>query len=352
MVNEHRMTELLSDFARTLATDFPIQAIVDRLVELVVEILPVTAAGVTLIADGQAPRYIAASNRVAMRYEHLQQELEEGPCVLACSTGVAVSIPDLETEERFPGFVAAAIEAGLTAVFTFPLSNAEGRFGALDLYCDVVGDLDDVDMAAAQTVADVAAAYLTNYQARERERHSSDRFEYSSLHDTLTGLPNRRLLLERIRHAAERAERTHRLTALLFADLDGFKAVNDTHGHAAGDELLRAVGRRLSIPLRGGDTVARISGDEFVVVCEDLAQLDDVEALTRRVDQVFEEPFVVSAAEGPVTLQVTASIGVAFVHAEGLTADVLDQADHAMYLQKRAGGAGHRVVDLRRRATD
>jgi diguanylate cyclase (GGDEF)-like protein len=349
MVNEHRMTELLSDFARTLATDFPIQAIVDRLVEHVVDILPVDAAGVTLIAEGEAPRYIAASDDDAMRYETLQQELDEGPCALACSTGTAVSIADLRLETRFDGFTQAALDAGLRAVFTFPLSNVGGRFGALDLYCNAAGALVDDDMVAAQTLADVAAAYLTNYQVRNLERRSSDQFEYRALHDSLTGLPNRRLLLERIVHAAERAQRTHRLTALLFADIDDFKNVNDTHGHVAGDALLRAVARRLASPLRASDTVARISGDEFVLLCEDLAEIDDVEALSVRVDGVFDEPFIIDTPDGTLTLVVTASIGVAFVNAEGLSASVLDQADHAMYVQKRSGGAGHHVVDLRRR---
>jgi diguanylate cyclase (GGDEF)-like protein len=349
MVNEHRMTELLSDFARTLATDFPIRAIVDRLVQHVVDVLPVAAAGVTLIAEGEAPRYIAASDNNAMQYETLQHELDEGPCLMACSTGTAVSIPDLRLETRFGRFSQAALDAGLLAVFTFPLSNADGRFGALDLYSTVVGELADDDMAAAQTLADVAAAYLTNYEARDDERHNAEKFEYRALHDSLTGLPNRRLLLERIAHAAERAGRTHRLTALLFADIDGFKEVNDTYGHVVGDGLLHAVARRLASPLRASDTVARISGDEFVLLCEDLSEIADIEALSTRVDGVFDEPFIIDAPDGAVTIEVTASIGVAFVNAEGLTATMLDQADQAMYEQKRLGGAGHHTVDLRRR---
>src|SRR5687767_4941479 len=159
MVHEEKFSAVLSDLARTLATDFPIQAILDHLVESIVEVLPITSAGVTLISGGRAPRYIAASDGDALRFERLQTEIAEGPCVLTYETGLAVAVPDLRTDDRFPRFTKAALDAGLAAVFTFPLSDGDGRLGALDLYRDTVGNLDAHDMDAAQTLADVAAAY-------------------------------------------------------------------------------------------------------------------------------------------------------------------------------------------------
>src|SRR5664279_1571943 len=120
MVQEAKMTAVLSEFARTLATDFPIQAILDHLVHRIVELLPVTAAGVTLISEGKAPQYIAASDASALRFERLQTKIGEGPCLLAYQTSVAVSIPDLGADDRFPAFSLAGVKAGLAAVFTFP----------------------------------------------------------------------------------------------------------------------------------------------------------------------------------------------------------------------------------------
>jgi diguanylate cyclase (GGDEF)-like protein len=344
MVHEEKFAAVLSDLARTLATDFPIQGILDHLVENIVEVLPITSAGVTLITDGRAPRYIAASDRDALRFEQLQSEIAEGPCVEAYETGLAVTVPDLREDDRFPRFAKAALDAGLAAVFTFPLADGEGRLGALDLYRDTTGVLGAHDMAAAQTLADVAAAYLLNAQAREEARRATDRFRHGALHDPLTGLPNRLLLQQRLEHATQRAKRSHTNAAILFVDLDRFKQVNDTHGHPVGDELLLAVAQRLTHLVRPGDTLARLSGDEFVFLCEDLSEANDVELLARRVDEAFLEPFVL----GDIEIFTSASVGVAFA---GPGVDISDQlvaqADIAMYQAKRKGGGRHQSIDLR-----
>ena len=308
MVREQTLSSVLSEFARTMVTDFPIQGILDHLVKRIVEVLPVTAAGVTLIEPGVAPRYVAASNPAALRYERLQTQLAEGPCVLAYHSGRAVSVPELHCDRRFPVFAPQALAEGLGAVFTFPLRHGNGRLGALDLYRDTTGDLDAEDMVAAQTLADVASAYLINAQAREDSESDARRFEALSLHDPLTGLPNRAMLEARLEHAAQRALRDHTSAAVLFTDLDGFKAANDTYGHHIGDGLLIAVGRRLAGLVRPGDTLARISGDEFVFLCEALDSIGDAKRLAVRIYDAFCTGFVVDEK----VISLTASVGVAY----------------------------------------
>lgn len=173
--SKDQLSEVLSEFARTMLTDFPIQGILDRLVRRTVEIMPITGAGVTLISEKSRPRYVAASDKGALLFEQIQSQLDEGPCLMAFKTGESVAIPDLTAELRFPRFVPSVLEAGLAAAFTFPLHHGDSPLGALDLYRDSPGPLSDHDMGVAGTLADVASAYLVNAQARSDLLDSSDR---------------------------------------------------------------------------------------------------------------------------------------------------------------------------------
>ena len=301
MVHEQKLSSVLSELARTLVTDFPIQIVLDNLVEGIVEALPVTAAGVTLISEGTAAQYVAAADDDALRFERLR-------------------------------------------IFTFPLRHGDDRLGALNLYSDSPGQLDPRDMDAAQTMADVATAYLLNAQARSEVQAASDRVRHDALHDQLTGLPNRLLLAQRLEHAGQRASRSRTSCAVLFADLDRFKQVNDTYGQRVGDELLLAVARRLSSLVRPGDTLARVCADEFVFLCEDLSGSAGAEVLAKRIDDAFATPFELSGTD----LTVTASVGLAFAGpGEEVSNRLVVKADIAMYQVKRKGGASHQIIDLR-----
>jgi len=139
------------------------------------------------------------------------------------------------------------------------------------------------------------------------------------------------------------------MIAILFVDLDRFKEVNDIYGHRTGDQLLIAVARRLQLLLRAGDTVARMSGDEFVVLCEDLDDTARTEALAERIVTALNAPFPMSSGD----VSVSASVGIAFSgRGDTLPEQVLNEADEAMYQAKRAGGARHQLIDLRERVLD
>ncbi|MCU1500704.1 MAG: diguanylate cyclase [Ilumatobacteraceae bacterium] len=333
MVDEGKLSEVLSAFARTMITDCPMRVIADQLVKCVVEVLPVTSAGVTLNVPMTSAREIVASDESALRFEQLQYETEDGPCNLANATGDAISVGDLQADRRFPQFAAAAAVDGLAAVFAFPLRHDCDRLGAMTLYRDATGVLDPQDMAIAQTLADVTAAYLVMAIARDEARSAAETLRQIALRDPLTGLANRQLLEDRIEHAAEHARRSHSAAAILFADLDQFKHVNDAYGHAVGDELLVAVARRLSTLLRSSDTLARISGDEFVFLCEDLSEPEDVDLIMDRIAEAFSTPFDSAGHE----LSITASVGVAYAGAgEQISTHLVVAADRAMYEAKRA----------------
>jgi diguanylate cyclase (GGDEF)-like protein len=340
--SEQQLSDVLSEFARTMLTDFPIQGILDQLVSRIVEVMPITGAGVTLVPDASRPHYVAASDSSALRFEALQTRLDEGPGIAAYETGDAVVISDLRSDERFGLFASSAVKAGLAAVFTFPLRKGDQRLGALDLYRDTPGPLSHDAMVIAQTLADVTSAYLFNAQTRSDLSDSSAQAVTNSLHDALTGLPNRVLLLERIEYALLCRARSERHVAVLFIDLDGFKRVNDTCGHQTGDELLIAVGDRLARMLRPSDTLARLSGDEFVVVCHELDHERQVEGVAARVVVAIASPF--SLADNRVEL--SASIGIAFAADKDNAEEVLHRADVAMYQVKRKGGGHHQVIDV------
>ena len=310
----------------------------------IVEIMPITSAGVTLISPTARPRYVAASNSSALRYEQLQTELSEGPCLEAYTTGTAIVVGDLRDEPRFQIFAGRALAAGLAAVFTFPLRQGEKQLGALDLYRETPGALDDADMVNAQTLADVTAAYLVNAQARADLEDSSNRYQESAVHDALTGLPNRILLLERIDHALLRSRRSEKPVAILYVDLDRFKSVNDVYGHHVGDDLLIAVACRITALLRPGDTVARLSGDEFIILCDELENEVRAQLIADRILAALATPF----ALGGIAVEISASVGIAFAgKGDHDPEQLLREADVAMYQVKRKGGANHQVIDLR-----
>lgn len=182
-------------------------------------------------------------------------------------------------------------------------------------------------------VADLAVAAL------RRWRHEAD-LRHRSLHDPLTGLPNRELVLDRLRHTLAWAARAGSEVAVLFLDLDGFKAVNDARGHAAGDELLTIVADRLRRTVRAGDTVGRLSGDEFAV-CVTAPQRTVATDLAERIRTALAEPYELAA--GPA--RITASVGVAVAHGLDDAAQLLDRADAAMYAVKRDGKNRVHVVE-------
>lgn len=337
------LSDVLSEFARTMVTDFPVQGILDRLVKRIVDVLPVTGAGVTLISADLDPRYVAASNESALRFEELQGELGEGPCLVAYHTGEAISVPDLTTVTWFPAFSTRALDAGLAAVFSFPLHHADLQLGALDLYRDQPGPLSPESLSAAQTLADVASAYVISAQARADLQSTSDQAREASLHDSLTGLPNRALMLERLEHARGRGRRSRKTSAVFFLDLDRFKAVNETCGHHVGNEVLMAVAERLTAVLRPGDSLARLASDEFVILCEDLDDSAQATAMAVRFDAALAVPFVVS----DIKLNLTASIGIALTRrGADSPEDVLHDADLAMYRTKRRRGGELPAFDL------
>jgi diguanylate cyclase (GGDEF)-like protein len=163
----------------------------------------------------------------------------------------------------------------------------------------------------------------------------NDALAHVAYHDSLTGLPNRHLLLDRLEQAIAFSQRHDKCIAICFMDLDGFKDVNDNHGHEVGDQVLREVGRRLHMCVRKNDTVARLGGDEFVILLTEISDTTACEEVLERMLSTIRQPIQIT---GKVTTRVSTSIGVTTYPTDNSPPSVLlEHADQAMYRAKRSG---------------
>jgi diguanylate cyclase (GGDEF)-like protein/PAS domain S-box-containing protein len=255
-----------------------------------------------------------------------------------------------ELAERVVDEVATALEAdrvalalaGMRAAIggepeggaTIAIQTHDGEVGALAAEPRGNRDLSGDDIAFLQAIGDVLAG-LHDRRANE------GRIRHQALHDPLTGLPNRALLLDRAEHALARAGRSGGTVGAVFLDLDTFKVVNDSLGHDVGDALLRLVAPRLGSVLRDADTLARMGGDEFVVLCDDVEDPSGPLRLAQRLIAVFEEPFEIEGDE----LFVSASAGVALAGDRADARSLLRDADAAMYQAKAHGRSRCELFD-------
>ena len=203
-------------------------------------------------------------------------------------------------------------------------------------------------LQAAHALAEEAAIRLQatverlDLEVKERQRFEQE-LRHQAMHDTLTGLPNRALLMDRLEQAIEFARRLDQSLTLLFLDLDRFKTVNDSLGHAAGDELLRVVSRRIGSVLRPGDTFARLGGDEFVLLLSNPMSTDVLDNLTNHLTRIVARPVALADRE----VSVTCSLGYSVYPQDGEDATtLLKRADAAMYRAKQDGGNRMRQYTL------
>jgi diguanylate cyclase (GGDEF)-like protein len=241
----------------------------------------------------------------------------------AVVSGAPAWIDDLRAENGYP-LADVAGRAGLVGALAFPVHVDGDVAGIIEVFSTariprsrrLLRTINQVDVQLGRVI--------------ERERHQQD-LAYRALHDDLTGLPNRTLLLEHVAGAQARTRRSGGILALLFLDIDNFKLTNDALGHQTGDTVLAAVGERLATGMRAMDVVSRFGGDEFVILCEGLKDEDEADALARRVQFLLQQQVSVDER----WMSVSASIGIAIGRGGEAPEDLLRDADTAMYAAKR-----------------
>ncbi len=184
--------------------------------------------------------------------------------------------------------------------------------------------------------------FIVQIQDISERKELEGKLQYEALHDSLTGLANRVLFMDRVQHALLRRVREKESPAVLFLDLDDFETINDSLGHAAGDEVLRVVASRIQSCLRSEDTVARLGGDEFAVLVEGVEDLESLQRLAQRIADSVQIPFVLQGKD----MFIHVSIGIALAEGSGETADeLLRNADAAMYAAKRSGKGRYELYE-------
>ncbi len=248
-------------------------------------------------------------------------------------TAAPVVVADWQAETRFPG-TSARQRAGVRSALTVPVAGRSAPFGVISVHTVERRDFSEGDISFAQALANVLGDAFEHQLTEDDIRHRA-------LHDPLTGLPNRALFMDRLQQAIERLGRRDASSAVLFLDLDRFKLVNDSLGHAVGDELLTAAAPRLKQALRSSDTVARFGADEFAILLDEIAGEHDAIEMANRVASVFTRPFVLAGTEHFVTT----SIGIALAHGGERAEDLVRDADAAMHRAKERGRARYELFD-------
>jgi len=258
-----------------------------------------------------------------------------GPTGTAIRTGRPSTSQDMQTDPAYTHWRAAALARGYASAIALPLRREGEALGALSIYSGVPDAFDAEEVSLLMELADDLAYGLAALRARVERARAEEALAHQALHDALTGLPNRRLLYDRLEQALLAARRAGVSLALLLLDLDHFKEVNDTFGHHHGDLLLCQVGVRLAGLLRGADTVARLGGDEFAIILGE-SDAAGAERVARQVRDALDAPIMI---EGQA-LHAAGSISVVVAPEHGDDAHtLLRRADVAMYAAKGRGSS-------------
>jgi diguanylate cyclase (GGDEF)-like protein len=330
-----RLLEQLSTLQRAIANRAPLQEILDAVTAGAAELLGAEVVGLRLLdtddhhytvlvsSHGLQPELAKRLWRTPIGSGAGGRAMVEGTLVCVTDyTGAAEALEELATDQLQAAMAAPVHEDGQIVGSLMVGSYRPGRVYA------------EREQAALLTFADHVSLALTDAKTLDAVRQA--------FHDALTGLPNRALFLDRLEHALARARRGQTALAVLFVDLDRFKLINDTLGHAAGDQLLVQAGQRLRAAVREADTPARFGGDEFAILLEDNEATPDATHVAQRVIDTLSAPFDVGGRE----VFVSASVGIATSHAgqEG-AAELLRNADVAMYRAKHHGSGGYHIFE-------
>jgi diguanylate cyclase (GGDEF)-like protein/PAS domain S-box-containing protein len=287
---------------------------------------------VTVVAGVGLPKGIVGTHRIALS--------ESAHAGYTLSTGEPTIVADMATDPRFNPDPTLS-KLGIVSSLSVPIIGDGEPFGVLGVHVRERREFSEDEVAFLTAVATLIIVAVERHRKEQATRHAA-------LHDPLTGLPNRVLALDRLAHALARRERERIDVAVFVLDLDRFKMINDSFGHAAGDEVLLALAPRLTAAVRLTDTVARLGGDEFVVICPDVDAGRGITEVAERLAAAVSRPLLLDSGEHFCTV----SIGIALAtHVQDTPTSLLGDADAAVYRAKDRGRGHYELFDEAMRTT-
>ena len=316
-----------------IATSAPLESMLAYLIHLVESQLSGIYGSVLLLDETGTRLRSGAAPTLPEAYVQAIDGLAVGPKAGSSGTAAhrreAVVVADIMTNPLWQNYKGLAAEHGLRSCWSTPILSHQGAvLGTFAMYSTNVREPTAAEKRLIDFATRIAGIAIERKQAE-------DRIHFLANHDTLTGLPNRALLNDRLSQALLHAQRYGHWVTVIFVDLDNFKFINDSLGYNVGDELLKTIARRMAQRVKAADTVVRLGGDEFVIVLLDQPKNAEViSAIVRKIQAAIAEPVHLEGHD----LRVTSSLGVATYPDDGLDAEtLLANADAAMYRAKEVG---------------
>lgn len=328
----HRLRELSSllEAGKAINLGLDLEQVLDTIVGCALEILDGRDASIMLASGGRELRTVATAGRSAAHGARVGFGEGIAGRVAATQEPLLISGRLARTDLAERSSEAPAPSSAMSV----PLIHRGSLLGVLNVNARAVRDYTEHDLRALSLFGEQAASAIANAQLYQAQRLMASQKLFQALHDDLTRLPNRSLFLERVERALARQRREDQRVALVLLDLDDFKRINDSLGHPAGDEVLIAFAERLRSSVRSGDTVARVGGDEFGILAEDVRTPEETVQAARRYQDLLAQPFLVGDRE----VRLTGSVGIA-VEEPGVTTEdeLLRNADTALHAAQEKG---------------
>ena len=335
-ITERRKADLLRDgqakILEMIALSEPLEEVLEHLMRLIESQLKGISGSVLLLEDDGTRLRHGAAPSIADAFIKAIDGMRVGPKAGSCGTAAyrreAVNVSDIRRDPLWEDYRELAAANGFRSCWSTPILSYRGDvLGTFAMYSKDVREPTEAEAHLVDVTTRIAGIAIERKLAEER-------IHFMANHDSLTGLPNRTLLKDRLSQAILYAQRYGRGVSVVFIDLDNFKFVNDSLGHNAGDELLKIIAGRMVDSVRAADTVVRLGGDEFVILLLDQPSSDIVCETVEKLKTVIAETVQVKGHD----FKVTASIGVATYPNDGTDADsLLANADAAMYRAKETG---------------